>query len=89
MSAQIDLSTFCLSIASAAHMGLGLTDPSEKQKPEINLDLAQQNIQLLELLFEKTHGNRTPDEDRLIEHLLFEVRVKFVDVQKKLASGKT
>ena len=83
-SSALDLSTFFLSIASAAHMGLGLSDPSEKQKPEINLELAKQNIQLLELLFEKTHGNRTNEEDRLIEHLLYDVRVKFVEVQKQV-----
>ena len=83
MSEKMDLSTLFLSVASSAYMGLGMVDPQSGIKPEINLDLARQNIDLLELLFEKTHGNRTADEDRLIEHLLFEVRTKFVDVQKR------
>ncbi|RYZ69200.1 MAG: DUF1844 domain-containing protein [Proteobacteria bacterium] len=83
MNDKMDLSTFFLSVASSAYMGLGMVDPDSGMKPEINLDLARQNIDLLELLFEKTHGNRTPDEERLIEHLLYEVRMKYVEVKKR------
>lgn len=84
-SDKIDLTTFVLSIASAAYMGLGIvpgTNPSS-EKPEPNLDLAKQNIDLLELLQEKTKGNRTEDEDRLIEHLLFETRMRYVELTRK------
>ncbi len=83
MNEKMDLSTFFLSVASSAYMGLGLVDPETGHKPQINLDLARQNIDLLELLFEKTHGNRTQDEDRLVEHLLYTVRTKYVEIQKK------
>jgi hypothetical protein len=71
---KIDLTTFFLSISSAAFMGLG---------EEVDLELAKQNIDLLELMQEKTKGNRNPDEDRLIEKLLFETRMRFVEMQKK------
>jgi hypothetical protein len=71
---KIDLTTFFLSISSAAFMGLG---------EEVNLKLAKQNIDLLELMQDKTKGNRTPEEDRLIEKLLFETRMRFVEMQKK------
>jgi hypothetical protein len=70
---KIDLTTFFLSISSAAFMGLG---------SEVDLELAKQNIDLLELMQEKTKGNRNPEEERLIEQLLFETRMKFVEVQK-------
>ena len=69
---KIDLTTFFLSISSAAFMGLG-------ESP--NLMMAKQNIDLLELLAEKTKGNRTPEEDQLLEKLLFETRMRFVEVQ--------
>lgn len=75
-SPKIDLTTFFLSISSAAFMGL--TDE------KADLELARQNIDLLELIAEKTKGNRTPDEDRLIEQLLFETRMKFIETQKKV-----
>ncbi|MCM2322300.1 MAG: DUF1844 domain-containing protein [Oligoflexia bacterium] len=75
---KIDLTTFFLSISSAAFMGLG-----EEKGPD--LELAKQNIDLLELMYDKTKGNRTPEEDRLIEQLLFETRMRFVEVQRKVA----
>lgn len=75
---KLDLTTFILSVSTAAYMGLG-----RGAKGEINLDLARQNIDLLELLWEKTQGNRTPDEEKLLESLLFETRMKFVEVQSK------
>jgi hypothetical protein len=66
---KIDLTTFFLSISSAAFMGL---------QDKVDLELAKQNIDLLELMQEKTKGNR------LIEQLLFETRMRFVEIQKNL-----
>jgi len=71
---KIDLTTFFLSISSAAFMSMS--------GPEKNLELARQNIDLLELMQEKTKGNRTADEEKLIQQLLFETRMKFVEAQK-------
>lgn len=76
---KIDFTTFLLSVSSAAYMGLGVSPTGEG---EINLDLAKQNIDLLELIEEKTKGNRTVEEDRLLQQLLFETRMRFVEVQK-------
>lgn len=80
---KIDLTTFFLSISSAAFMGMGLVPPAEAQDTHVDLELAKQNIDLLELMKDKTQGNRTPDEDRLIDQLLFETRMRFVEVQKQ------
>ena len=80
---KIDLSTFFLSISSAAYMGLGLIPSPQGQKPKIDLELARQNIDLLELMYEKTCGNRNLDENRLIEQLLFELRMKFAERQSE------
>jgi len=81
---KIDLTTFFLSISSAAFMGLGLVSPDGKSEPRVDLELAKQNIDLLELMQEKTKGNRTPEEDQLINQLLFETRMRFVEAQKRL-----
>ncbi len=85
---KIDLTTFFLSISSAAFIGLGIVPLPEGQETNVDLELARQNIDLLELMYEKTRGNRTPEEDRLIEQLLFETRMKYVekeaDVKRKL-----
>lgn len=71
---KIDLTTFFLSISSAAFMAM---------ETEKNPELARQNIDLLELMRDKTQGNRTADEDKLLEQLLFETRMRFVEAQKQ------
>jgi hypothetical protein len=55
---------------------MGLNEPA-------NLELARQNIDLLELINDKTRGNRTADEDKLLEQVLFETRMRFVETQRK------
>jgi hypothetical protein len=81
---KIDLTTFMLSIASAAYMGLGVVPGEAGKLAEVNLELAKQNIDLLELLQEKTKGNRSADEEQLLTQLLFETRMRFVETQNKL-----
>ena len=60
---------------------MGLTE-------NVDLELARQNIDLLELMQDKTRGNRTPEEDKLLEQLLFETRMRFVEVQKQQVAKK-
>lgn len=80
---HIDLSTFVLSVSSAAMMGLGVIPQFQTQKSEVNLTVAKQNIDLLELLYEKTKGNRTPEEEQLFEKVLFDTRMRFIEVQQE------
>ena len=86
---KLDLTTFILSVSSAAFMGMGLRFGGEAEPADgpIDLEMSRQNIDLLELLFEKTRGNRTPEEDRLLEQLLFETRLRYVEVQKRVSAG--
>jgi len=79
---SIDFPTFVLSIASAAMMGLGLAPRPDSGKTEVELEMARQNIDLLEMIREKTRNNLTSDEEKLLERVLFEVRTKFVEVSK-------
>lgn len=83
METKIDFSTFLLSITSAAMMNLGICDDGSTDSSRVNLGLAKQNIELLELLKEKTKNNLTQDELQLMENLLFQVRMHFVEVTKK------
>jgi hypothetical protein len=80
---QVDLSTFFLSISSAAYMSMGVKPPGAPLDVKFDLDVARQNIDLLELLEEKTRGNRTADEDQLIQMLLFQLRMNYLEVSKK------
>ena len=83
---KIDLTTFFFSISSAAYIGLGIVPAPGQTEPHVDLELAKQNIDLLELIHEKTQGNRTAEEDRLIEQLLFETRMKFIEKQRERAN---
>ncbi len=80
---NIDFPTFVLSIASAAMMGMGLAPRPDTGKQQLDLEVAKQNISLLEMIQQKTKNNLTPDEEKLLERVLFEVRTKFVEVSKK------
>ncbi|WP_305808369.1 DUF1844 domain-containing protein [Staphylococcus epidermidis] len=79
----IDFPTFVLSGASAAMMGLGLAPRPDSGKTSVDLDLARQNIDLLEMIHDKTKNNLTPDETKLLDRVLYEVRTKFLEVSKK------
>ena len=79
---NLDFSTFILSLATGALIQMGLVPDPQTKKTQKNLELAKQNIDLLGLLQSKTKGNLTEDEDKLLESILGEVRLRFVEVKK-------
>lgn len=64
-------------------MGMGLAPRPDSGKQEVDLEMARQNIDLLEMIQKKTQNNLTPDENRLLDRVLYEVRTKFLEVSKK------
>ncbi len=80
--APVHFSSFLLSLAGSALVHLGAEpDPSTGEK-KISLVHAREIIDLLALLQEKTRGNLTHEEEEVLSHLLFTIRMKFVEVQK-------
>ena len=75
---EIDFSTLVLSLATSAMVHLGAVPEAEGGTGEKNLPLAQQTIDTLHLLQEKTRGNLTDDENRLLQSVLYELRMSFV-----------
>lgn len=79
---QIDFASFMLSLATTALAHLGeVADPATGEKTE-NLGAAKQMIDILSLLEEKTKGNLEPDEERLLDSLLYELRMKYLNQAK-------
>jgi hypothetical protein len=75
---QLTFVSFVISLASSAAIHFGdLPDPSG-QKAEPNLEGAAQMIEILALLEEKTRGNLTAEERQLLEQVLYELRMRFV-----------
>ena len=58
-------------------MNLGLIKTSEKETAKVDLNQAQQMIEMLLMLREKTAGNTTPEETKLLNELIAELQVKF------------
>lgn len=81
--ATIDFSTFILSISTTAVTFMGVVENPSTRRTEVNLALAQQNIDILKMLSEKTSGNLTADESRLLDTLLYDLRLRFVEAKKQ------
>jgi hypothetical protein len=84
-SPALSFTAFVLSLASTAAIHFGdLPDPISGQRSELNLDGAAQMIEILSLLDQKTRGNLTAEERQMLEQVLYELRMRFVE-----ATGRT
>ena len=79
---EINFSSFLLSLSSSVLLHLGeIADPQSGEKKK-DLVLAKQSIDIINLLKEKTKGNLTQEEEKLLEHLLYDLRMRFVKANK-------
>jgi hypothetical protein len=84
--AELTFTSFVLSLASTAAIHFGdLPDPVSGEKSQPNLEGASQMIEVLSLLDQKTRGNLTAEERQVLEQVLFELRMRFVEAT---AAGK-
>ena len=75
----IDFYTFVLSLGSSAFIHLGdAPHPETGELLPTNLGLAKQTIDILSMLREKTKGNLTPEEEKFMENLLTDLRLRYV-----------
>jgi hypothetical protein len=80
---EISFTAFMVGLSTQALMHLGeIADPQGDQ-PEINLAAAQQLIDIVGMLKEKTRGNLDKDEEGLIDAILFELRMKYVERSRR------
>jgi hypothetical protein len=79
---KIAFSEFVLSIATNAivHLG-GDESPPERVSPAIDLAQAAQYIDILMMLKDKTKGNLEKQEEMLIDSLLYDLRMKYLEVK--------
>ena len=79
----LTFTAFVFSLASSAAIHFGdLPDPLTGNPIEPNLEGAAQMIEILTLLEEKTRGNLTAEERQLLEQVLYELRMRFVEATK-------
>jgi hypothetical protein len=78
----IDFPNFILSLSTSALIHMGLVAEPGGAPPQKNLPAARQEIGILEMLAEKTKGNLNPDEAKLMEEVLYELRLRYVQASK-------
>jgi uncharacterized protein DUF1844 len=79
----ISFAGFVISLATTAAVHFGdIPDPHTGERHEADLVAAHQMIDLISLLQEKTKGNLTADEAKLVDDLLYELRMRYVQVEQ-------
>jgi hypothetical protein len=78
---EASFSLLTMSIASNAMMAMGLTADPQNGKTEVDKNLARFNIDLLVMLKEKTKSNLNSEEMGLIEHVLQDLQMKFIQTK--------
>jgi len=77
---KVDFSTLVLSLGTTALYQLGaVPDPETGEHVSPDPLVAQQTIDTLEMLRDKTRGNLDDEERKLIDSLLYELRMRFVE----------
>ncbi len=75
---ELDFSTFVISLATSAQVGLGAVPHPETNQVAQNFPAAKQMIDILALLKEKTKGNLTEAESSLLDQVLYNLRFHYV-----------
>ena len=83
----VSLAFLVLSLRAQAEMQLGLMHFGEEEKPAPDLMMARHTIDLMGILLEKTKGNLTLEEQRMLENSVTELRFRFVQVSDEVAKA--
>jgi hypothetical protein len=75
---ELDFSSFIFSLSTSALLHLGEVPDPLTQKRERDLPLAKQTIDILGMLREKTRGNLTPNEEKLMDNILADLRWRYI-----------
>ncbi len=87
---KLDFNALVLSLGSSVIVHLGeAPDPTSGQKREKpDFPMAQQSIDLLAMLQEKTRGNLTAEESQFLQNMLTDLRMLYVQVSQRPAEKK-
>ncbi|MDH5527108.1 MAG: DUF1844 domain-containing protein [Nitrospirota bacterium] len=86
---SMDFTTFVVSLSQSAFIHMGLVNHPDTGKPEPNLTVARQNIDILSMLEEKTRGNLSDEEGDLLSQMLYTLRMRFVTALKDAEASAT
>ena len=81
---KMDFPTLVVSLTTTAMLQMGLVPNPATQKVEKNLPAARQTIDILEILKDKTQGNLKPEETRLLDRCLHDLKISFVQSSQRV-----
>jgi hypothetical protein len=88
---EITFSLFILSLSASAEIHLGQLPPPGSDKPALpNLKEAAHLIEVIAMLKEKTAGNLEESEEQLIDAVLYDLRIRYVEAtggEKRVAGS--
>jgi Domain of unknown function (DUF1844) len=72
-----------MDLAAPAFIHLGMAEHPATGKPQVNLPAAQQSIEMLRVLRNKTKGNLTKEEEQFFDGLLGDLQMQFVSMRRQ------
>jgi len=81
-SSPSDFHTFLVSLSMSVLYHLGEIEGPDGRPGQVELSLAKETIDVIAMLQEKTRGNLTPPEEHLIQNLLADLRLRYVEKSK-------
>jgi hypothetical protein len=82
-ASSVSFANFALWLGTMAAVQFGdVPDPATGEAVEPNLGAAREMIEILAMLQQKTKGNLDDLESKLLDDLLYDLRLRYVDAQK-------
>jgi hypothetical protein len=75
---ELNFATFIFSLNHSVLVHLGVMDDPSTGKKVRNLPIAKQTIDILGMLEEKTKGNLTEDEEKMLKNILYDLRMIYI-----------
>lgn len=79
---EVNFINLAASLGTSCMMHLGLIENPNTKSKDVNIEMAQHEIDLLTMLETKTKGNLDKQEEEFMTQLLYELRMHFVQVKK-------
>jgi hypothetical protein len=79
---KMDFSAFILSLNASSLIHMGEIPDPESRSRSVNIPAAKHTIEILEIIKDKTTGNLDEDEDKLLDDILYNLRLKFLQHSK-------